>query len=140
MISCLISRRAANGGDVSNLKVIDHSRCTPKKCYEKSWKYRCSKLRTSPENMVPISRDIPRGLLKSKKSVHNPKDACRIEHAHICIRCNRVKAEEFGGIRGFVCGDCAKDLVAIFDGYRKKGLYIEVGAPTQPSKSEESSR
>ena len=56
-------------------------------------------------------------------------DECRIEHAQICIRCEKITAEKRGGLRGQICSECHDQLKEMFKHWEEHGLYACADKP-----------
>lgn len=52
------------------------------------------------------------------------KDKYRINHAEICIRCEKVNIRKSGKIRGCLCPRCWNELQELFDNWNTNGLYL----------------
>lgn len=49
---------------------------------------------------------------------------CRIKHAQICVRCDRVIEETALGLRYHLCDDCRTKLHLQLEGWKQNGLYL----------------
>ena len=54
------------------------------------------------------------------------KDKYRIEHAQVCIRCEKITIEKRGGLRFQVCGSCHEQLKEMGKHWKEHGLYASV--------------
>jgi hypothetical protein len=50
---------------------------------------------------------------------------CRIYHAQICIRCEKVEETKRGGLQGFYCSDCYNTMKEKFEHWKEHGLYLQ---------------
>lgn len=62
------------------------------------------------------------------------EDKYKIKNAQVCIRCEQIRYEKSGGIRGYVCQYCWDELNRMFKHWQKHGLY---GTPSNPHRKNE---